>query len=421
MRVVMDLGSNSTRLAAWREGQPLDNPSISVRLPGLDDFVSPGDADGWSREEFQRYITFLNREFLLPSRLAVSAVAAALPGIPGLALRRSLLEAIEAVLGLEEAVVVPRCLAMAAGWQLRHQQSLGDLMVLNGLNKEMEVAFLSTCPGVTLTLEGLCAGDNRVIRDKAAQLGFLDASGWNFDRLYLLGDVDAHTDLGQWLSNLPQRVSVHHDHDPALAVTEGLLAQITPPLPGESLSMLYPFDFYLAYCDREGQPVSFHTLPFDTTNLELDCNARYRLASLSMADDPTSPAHPERINLQVFESERRSEPGPFILAEGEPVLKIECSPTDLPERMDLILDMGAALILPQLPSSTTEEDGVIPEAFWQHYASGLARLSSSTILGAYFTTNQTASANSSAVTPLEGQIALILTRLHTLLEQWNRD
>jgi len=89
--------------------------------------------------------------------------------------------------------------------------------------------------------------------------------------------------------------------------------------------------------------------------------------------------------------------------------------------MDLILDMGAALILPELPSSTAEEDGVIPEAFWQHYASGLARLSSSTILGADFTTNQTPSANSSAVTPLEGQIALILTRLHTLLEQWNRD
>lgn len=421
MRVVIDLGPNSTQLAAWREGQSPDNPSISVRLPGLTDFAGPGDANGWSREELQRYITFLNQEFLLPSRLVVSTVAAALPGIPGLAQRRSLLEAIEAVLGLEEAVVVPRCLAMAAGWQLRHGQALGNLMVLNGLDEEGGAAFLSASPGVTLTLEGLCAGDNRIIRHKAAQLGFLDASGWNLDRLYLLGDVDADPDLGRLLSNLPQRVSVHHDDDPALAVTQGLLAQITPLLPGESLSMLYPFDFYLAYCDRQGQPISFQALPFDTTNLELDCNSRYRLASLVMADRPTGPAHPERINLQVFEVEHRSEPNPSVAAWGEPVLKIECASTDLPKRMDLILDMGAALILPQLPSSAVEEEGVIPEAFWQHYASGLARLSSSTILGADLMADQTQAANSSAASPLEGQIALILTRLYSLLEQWNHN
>ncbi|MEQ8201457.1 MAG: hypothetical protein ABRQ24_08575, partial [Syntrophomonadaceae bacterium] len=225
MHVAIDLGENNTLVAAWKDGQLADEPALVVRLPGLVHFEPEAGADPWSRTRLQKYVAHIHREYLLPTRLVIYSAAVAIPGVPGLSIRRRLLDVLEESLGLEEALVVPRSLAQVAGFQLNRPQSLGDIMLLEVQGNEAEASFLSTYPGVTITLEGRCRGDARVIREKAAQLGFLSPGGWNFDRLYLCGDASPDSPIGSLLAGIPQRIPIQAADDLPLTAVRGLHPQ----------------------------------------------------------------------------------------------------------------------------------------------------------------------------------------------------
>lgn len=419
MHIVMDLGHKSTLLAAWREGQPMDDPSILINLPGLNDSTTRMNDDPWSRTSLYRYVAYLHREYLLPSRLPIKSLAAAIPGISGLPLRRIMLDVFEEVLGLEEAIIVPRFLAMAAGWQLHSPQSLGNMMVLDAQDEEGEVAFLSACSDVTLTLEDQYRGNASTIREAATRLGFLSSSGWNLDHLYLLNEVGADTKMGRLISSLPNRVTIHNGDDPARAVMEGLVSHVYPGRSPGRLSVIYPYDFYLACFDREEQMKSIHRLPFDTSNLELDCNSCYRLARLVIADIPSSDADLEQLRLSIFEIDHQDHIELANLSLAQSILNIDCGRTDLPERVDLILDMAAAAIRPDLDSYYDEGDVPDPASFWEHYQS---KLSQDHNIAQPFTpgTDTVASPDDPALTfsPLDRQIAHTMARLQSLLGQW---
>ncbi len=419
MHVVIDMGDKNTVLAAWREGQPLDDPSILVNLPGLNDSTTGVNDDPWSRASLYRHVTNLYREYLLPSRLSIRSLAAAIPDISGVPLRRTLLDVFEEVLGLEEAIIVPRFLAMAAGWQLHSPQSLGNIMVLDAQDEEEEVAFISACPDVTLTLEGQYPGNLRTIREAAARLGFLSSSGWNLDHLYLLNNVGANSQIRRLISGLPSRVTIHNGDNPGRAVMEGLVAHVYQGFSPGRLSVIYPFDFYLASFDQEEQMNSIHRLPFDTNNLELDCTSCYRLARLVTTDIPASEADPEQLRLGIFEIGHQDRIELDNLSLAQSILNIDCCRTDLPDRVDLILDMAAAVIRPDLDSGRDEGDLLDPASFWEHYHN---RLSQDHTIGQLSTPAPDPSSSSSdpAVTfsPLDNQIAVTLARLQSLLGQW---
>ncbi len=424
MHVAIDLGENDTWLAAWTEGQPVSHPALIVKVPGLAHFGPEATGDPWSRAQLQKYIAYLHREYLLPTRKVIDSASAAIPGVPPLSVRRRLLDVLNETLGLEEALVVPRSLAQAAGFQFHYPQPLGDLILLEAQGNLAEATFLNTFPGITITLEGQCRGDARVIREMASHLGFLAAGSWNFDCLFISGDIDPESPLGQLAAGLPQRISVQAADDFPWAAVQGLHPQSDPDMWTGSLSVIYPYSFYLAVFRPDGQAVSLARIPFDTANLELDCNSRYKLATLAAADMCAGDEDKGRIHFGVYETNAdfNPEPADSKTALGDPVLEIDCHRQDLPDRVDLVLDMGSAALLLDLPAPGNDEDSLAQGSFRDLYDQDISRLQRSIRLQQVASTAPPQSAAATTDNPpsdLDRQIDTILGRLQWLLHQWN--
>jgi len=423
MHVAFDLSENYTLLAAWIEGQPVENPALIVKVPGLAHFGPESGDDPWSRAQLQNYIAWLHREYLLPTRQVIDSASAAIPGVPALLARQRLLDVLKETLGLEEALIVPRSLARAAGFQFHRAQPLGDIILLDVQGNQAETTFLSTFPGITITLEGQCRGDARLIREKAAQLGFLSASGWNFDSLYVAGDIDPESILGQLVASLPQRIPVQSADDFPWAAVQGLHPQSDQDIQTGSLSVIYPYNFFLAVFRPDGQAALMARIPFDTANLELDCNSRYKLATLTTADMSAGDEDKGRIHFRLFEMNADFNPERVDLAAipGDPVLEINCHRQDLPDQVDLVLDMGSAALLLDLPTPRNDEDSLAQGSFPELYDQDMTRLQRSIKIQSdpSIALPQSAIPTDSPLSDLDRQIDHILSRLQWLLRQWN--
>ena len=423
MHVAIDLGENDTWLAAWTEGQPVSHPALIVKVPGLTRFGLEAGGDPWSRAQLQKYLAWLHREYLLPTRQVIDSASAAIPGVPPLLVRRRLLDVLKETLGLEEALVVPCSLARAAGFQFHRPQPLGDIILLEAQGDQAEATFLSTYPGITITLEGQCRGDARAIRDKAALLGFLAPGGWNFDGLYISGDIDPASPLGQLAASLPQRIMVQAANDFPWAVVQGLHPQSDQDIWTGSLSVIYPYNFYLAVFRPDGQRASLARIPFDTANLELDCNSRYKLATLTTADLSAGDEAQDRIHFYLLEVNADFDPERVDLAAipGEPVLEIDCRREDLPDQVDLVLDMGSAALLLDWPVPRNDEDSLTRGSFRELYEQDMARLQRSIKFQSapFIFPPQSATLTASPPTDLDRQIDVILGRLQWMLHHWN--
>ncbi len=423
MHVAIDLGENDTLLAAWTEGQPVSHPALIVKVPGLAHFGLKAGGDPWSRAQLQKYLTWLHSEYLLPTRQVIDSASAAIPGVPPLFVRRRLLDMLKETLGLEEALVVPRSLARAAGFQFHHPQPLGDIILLDAQDNQAEATFLSTFPGVTITLEGQCRGDARAIREKAAHLGFFAPGGWNFDCLFISEDIDPASPLGQLAISLPQRIPVQAANDFPWAVVQGLHPQSDHDIWTGSLSVIYPYSFYLAVFRPDGQRASMARIPLDTANLELDCNSRYKLATLTTADMSAGDEDKDRIHFCLFEMNADFDPERVDCAAipGDPVLEIDCRREDLPEQVDLVLDMGSAALLLDLPVPRNDEDSLTRGSFRELYEQDIARLQRSIKFQSapFIFSPQSATPTDSPPADLDRQIDAILGRLQWLLHHWN--
>lgn len=422
MHIAMDLGENNTRLAAWKEGQPANDPSLLVKLPGLAHFDLESGSDPWNQAHLQKYINYLQREYLLPTRQAIDSAAAAIPGVPGLLRRRRILDVLEETLGLDGAQVVPRSLAGAAGFQLHRPESLGDMMLLEAQGDEVEATFLSSYPGFAVTLEGQCRGDARFIRDMAAQLGFFSSNGWNLDNLYLSGDIIPGTPMEQLIASVPQRIPVHCADDLPLAAVQGLSPHNDQARLAGSLGVIYPYNFYLAVYHPEGQIASMNRIPFDFANLELDCSRRYTLTTLAIPEIHAGEGAQERIHFGIFEYNRQLRPEPPFTLLGDAVLEIDCRREDLPQRIDLVLDMGAAVLLPDIPAPRNDEDDLVQGDFWELYGQDMARIKQLTgpDSDTSLALSEPSASPRSAHSALARQVDDILVRLQWLLSQWNR-
>ncbi|MEQ8202118.1 MAG: hypothetical protein ABRQ24_11940, partial [Syntrophomonadaceae bacterium] len=246
----------------------------------------------------------------------------------------------------------------------------------------------------------------------------------NFDRLYLCGDASPDSPIGSLLAGIPQRIPIQAADDLPLTAVRGLHPQSEQSLFKGNLSVIYPYQLYLAVFGPHGQVVSMTRIPFDFANLELDCNSRYKLASLATADIYGDDENQERIHFALFElsSQSRPELSEPLTALGKAVLEIDCRREDLPQRVDLVLDMGSAALLLDIPAPRVEEDYLARGGFWDLYDRDIARLkqsidpqSDSSIFPADPALPARAPHSS-----LDGQIDNTLLRLQWLLNQLQR-
>ncbi len=371
MHVAIDLGEKHTYLACWDTGRPVSDACISVKIPGLAVLNPSAGSSLWARDSLWKYISYIHREYLLPSRMVIESAALAVPDIFSLNSRRVLLDVFEEVLGLAEVMIIPHFIALAVGYQLRHEFSLtGDVMVLEVKESSFDCAFLSVTDGVGITLEKQSRVTLNQVMELAEKQGYWSPSGWKLDHLLLLGNDSQIPALEGFVASLPPNLNVISDSDLSSYATEGLSRAVCDDdnvNPVGRLSMIYPYKFYLESFNPDLDTTTLVRIPFDISNLELDWGDKYRLISLNSASI-SIPASPEaRVNFRIYEIHSDYEPDSESISRSSLVLEIDSFRDDLPPCMELGLDMAAARLQLDLKPQPGDTAIVAPQAFWMHH------------------------------------------------------
>ncbi len=423
MHIAIDLGLHNSLLVCWKQGQPLDQPSISVRLPGLAVFKPEPAANLWSRPSLESYLGYLYREYMLPSRMVINSAAIAVPQIMGLKIRRQLLDIMEEVMGIDKVTIVPRYLALAAGYYLSNELTSGDIIIVDIKDTQADFAFVSVCPEV-ITLERQATGGLTELREEAERLGYLSPSGWNIDHVVVFGDGNDQNEMNIWLSSLAKKINIKPETNPAIRIAEGLTITnpVNNPRPPIRLSMIYPFNFYLADIDPDPSQASITRIPFDTANLEIDRDSRLKLIRY---DSAGTDVRKDRIKLLVYEMNSHIELD-LKEVENSPwdiVLEIDSAREDFPARVDLMLDMETAIVHPDLPSIIEETVRFTETDFWKRWAVNMANLKSPEFNDTddvHFDKDSSILPHASFNSDLTLQIEDSLSRIQSLLSLWQK-
>lgn len=359
MHVAIDLGETHSYLACWEKGTTLEDACIKIKLPGVAAFRAVGSEYAWQPANMHAYFSFIYHEYLLPVRIIIESAALAIPGIFGLNMRRMMLDILEEIFGLYEATIIPHPLALIAGIQMHTPFSLwGDVMVLE--ERELSYyncAFISIIETIGITLEEQLSGTMAEVLEAAELHGYNPAQGWRFDHLLLAGSPDFNPILESFIASLPPTLNVIDASDLDFLAAEGLAASFINEnsAPGLPFNVIYPFEFYV----EKNNQVMLERIPFDTSNLELNCAGQYRMLRLDRSGINTLTADEHRVQFCIYELRRADEP--YFLnpqPEPRPVLEIDIPLNDMPPYIELRLDMSAAAI--QLDFKTDPSDNPMP-------------------------------------------------------------
>ena len=368
MHVAIDLGETHTYLACWDTGQPVTDACIRVKIPGLAVLNSKMGSSSWARDSLREYISYIHREYLLPSRMVIESAALAVPDIFDLNSRRLLLDVFEEALGLAEVMIIPHFIALVAGYQLLHQFPLaGDVMVLETKEASFDCAFLSVVDGIGITLEKQSRGILNQVIKLAEMQGYWSPSGWKLDHLLLPGNSSNVPEIEEFVASLPTNLNIISGPDLSSATTEGLSRAVyvdDDVNPIGRMSMIYPYHFYLESFNPDLNTTTLVKIPFDTSNLELDWGDKYRLISLN-SSSICSPASAEaRVNFRIYEINSDYEPDSELISRSNLVLDMDSFRDDLPPYIELGLDMAAANLQLELKPQHRDTAIIAPQAFW---------------------------------------------------------
>lgn len=361
MHVAIDLGERYTYLVAWEAGHDLDQACIRVMIPGPGPFDSLGNELSWSKETLSAHLAHLQREYLLPSRKPIDSAALAVPGIWSLASRRVVLHVIEEILGLQRVPIIPRPLALAAGFNLHcPTQSLsGDVLLIQVLPSGLDMAVLSLTDSGGMILERQFQIDLAGLELALSAFDYSAPNGLVIDQIL----ISAAQEQPDWRDTMPawaQAVLIEV-YDAPFTAADGLfvvraLAELPAPL---RFSVIYPYEFYLAALDTDQRSHQVRRIPFDTTNLELDCAGSYPILNWYGDDLGKNLPGGGEVGLGLYSlplhsaiDDPGSWPGAWL------VLEIDTSMFNQFPRLQLRLDMLAASVY--LEAETVLTRGAAP-------------------------------------------------------------
>ncbi len=422
MHVVIDLGEMLTCVSCWEKGRSREEACISVRIPGLAAYRSVPDPLCWERQNLRDYLTFIYREYLLPSRLVIESAALATHAIFNLTARRTLLDILEEIFGLYEASIIPHPLALTVGLQLDPAQPIlaGDLLLIEKQKSSYCCSFVSVIDNAGITLEKQFCGSISAVRAEAERYGYYSNQRWNLDYIILAGVNDQDPAAAAFISALAPAVNIICHDDPGFTATEGLsalshgqTASLMPPL-----NVIYPYAFYLS--PNRGEELQ--EIPFDTANLELNCSGSYKLTNLQSAGADAF-INGKRANFRIYEISwadqtkiKNSDYLPPI-----PVFAIDTPLSALPPDFELILDMASASIQLDIASSLANGNPGSPEVLDKKLATTQQKLYQ------WLSQNESTGASVSSLPlhhdqnlSLPAQIDQTLFHLHGLLQLWLR-
>ena len=347
MHVAIDLGEKRSYLACWESGREMDDAIIKVSIPGLADFTANSDSFTRNPQNIQNYFLRLRREYLLPSRQPLESAALAVPEILPLSARAEMLRAAEETLGLEEAKIIPRPLAIVAGYNLQNRSHplRGDVLLLQARELGLDCTWLSITETAGIILETQIRADLAEVVQELATHGCQAQATGRFDYVLAAADLASAPGIEEFLATLPGNPQVIYETALGFKAVQGLFGALLDKEvdPVSRLSFIYPYDFYLVPVRTDNTPARLHKIPFDTANMELASDGIYRLTNLVTCCPEILALASMRLQFSIYEVPAGFLPGPdIVLNRNQQVFELDSPRDDLPPQMIVILDMAAA-------------------------------------------------------------------------------
>ena len=337
MNIAIDLGYLYSFLVCWDSTRPVTDAYIRVKVQGMNASATHTHSC-WDAQALRAYLFHLYREYILPSRLVVKSAALSVPDILDLNHRRILLDIMEEMLGLAEVSILPRPIALLCGYQLHnpHFSTDGDVMIIQLHERKADLSLLSITETGGITMEKHFPAVLPVPLNEAILRDFHSNPEWKWNLVLLTTDNSDFLPAKDWWASLLPNTNLVVADNLQFGAAEGLSAS------GRK-SIIYPYEFFLQKYDRDGQSVEMLKIPFDTANLELDCFGQYRFYNLRSSTLGYLDNNENRIKFRIYELDSRTDDEiPALPVEAKPVLEIDSLPGDLPEHLEIGLDMGAA-------------------------------------------------------------------------------
>lgn len=167
-------------------------------------------------------------------------------------------------------------------------------------------------------------------------------------------------------------------------------------------------------------------IPFDTSNLELDCGASYRLLTLDSSSIFNLASDPNRVRFRIYESDTSNGSGEYEQTVSQNlILEIDSLKSDLPEWIHLYLDMATASLGLDLKPDKADRTSSAPMDFHSRLLDGQGKLyemmksnnCQPRLIDDF--ENHLLSAKQGSQEPLAAQIEMTLFRLYALLQLWH--
>lgn len=183
------------------------------------------------------------------------------------------------------------------------------------------------------------------VRERAEYLGLYREGRFYLDYLLLLGGASQTRGIKKLISDLCPGPEIVCPQDISYNVVRGLcLWRQEHASSIISVKSIYPFNFYIEKWDEAKAETVLQRIPFDTDNLELDINRRYKIFTVPL-DSPYNLANqPNHLKLRIYElaqGDSRASVEHFI--GQDLVLQLDSSEMNS-DVVDLYLNLGNSCI-----------------------------------------------------------------------------
>lgn len=186
---------------------------------------------------------------------------------------------------------------------------------------------------------------NEHVREKAEYLGFSREGRFLLDYLLLLGGASQTRGVDQLIANICRGPEIVHPQDLSFNVVRGL-SQWRQAGSSSFLSVksIYPFNFYIEKWNQDQTGTILERLPFDTENLELDINGRYKIFTVPLASPYNLATNPDGLKLRVYELASADPQASVERFMGQDLILQIDDKEIMRDMVDLYLNLGSSIV-----------------------------------------------------------------------------
>ncbi|MDD2620980.1 MAG: Hsp70 family protein [Syntrophomonadaceae bacterium] len=194
---------------------------------------------------------------------------------------------------------------------------------------------------------------NESVKMRAQNLNLHDGHHWKLDYVLLQGGASQITGVTKMVQELCTGITLIQPKDLDLNVVRGLSKWNTEGLAAYSrVKTIFPFQFYIERINPENNMPELEKIRFDTANLELDIDTKYKIFSFNPDSHYNLAVDSQLLSCKIYEVEEAdSKVGLERFCGQELVWRLDISRETAPETINIYLDMARS----QLVSSDQEQ------------------------------------------------------------------